>query len=335
MKRLKMVVILVTLLLCCVMASASYAATPEKKFKLGYIVADNGTTHSVYSKIFADLVSEYSGGRFAIDIYPAAQLGNERDLYEGAQMGTVDFVFGGTAVLSYFTEEFFVFDVPYLFRNYKEAYAVYDSPLMEKKLQALEKTGIRVFGVTEIGFNSLVSNAEIKFPQDLKGRTIRVAESPVIAAFLKALGVNPVTIPFSEAFTVLQNGTVDGLFMPLATHYLNQYHTIAKYLIINSVYATQGILVGSQITLNKLSEEDRKIFERAGIDAIAQGRLLAEDLHKVAVEQMVSEGVTLIEPDLNDWYDYVQKACWQSVVDTKLVKMEEIEEVRKIADTAK
>lgn len=312
-----------------------YASTPEYTFKLGYAIARDGSPHTVYAETFAEYVYEYSKGRIQIDLYPAGQLGNERELFEGVTMGTVDFYYGGTAVLSYWTDDFYEFNVPYLFRSWQESCAVYDSDYMDDKTANLESLGAIVFGYSENGFNDLISNAEIYSPEDLNGLTIRHAEDPVLSAMYVALGVNPVTVGFSEAFTLLQNGSVDALTMPDAVHYANQLYTIGTYLVQCQMYATNCILCGSQTALSVLSDEDMALLKEAAHDSILAARPEAEALSDASVEKMISEGAIDCELNMDEWYAAAEEKCWPNIVETGYVSMDTINAVREIADSAK
>lgn len=298
---------------------------------LGWNNAATGTPHAVYCNYFKEVVEERTDGQIIIDLYPASQLGSGRELYEGMIMGTVDMAFTGTSAMSYFTDQFYFFDVPLLFRSYDEIYKLMDDKeYMSGRLAEAESLGLKILGLTEIGLNSFVCSTPLEKPEDFNGLTIRCTENAIAMAWLSALGANPVAISSSEAFTSIQNGTVDGLYVPTMTLYADKYYTAADYVCFMDISSTAGLLVMSQITYDKLSEEQQQVIQEAAVEAIAQGREAMQPLIEEALANMEADGSTVIDVDMDGWYDKIEEVCWPACAETGLVTMDELTEIREL-----
>ena len=196
----------------------------ELTIDFGYALAEDTPTGKAASK-FAEKVDELSGGKIKVNLYPNSQIGSEREMQEGCQLGTVDMCIGSTATLVNFDKRWMIYDVPFVCSDYDSAYRSADSEFGAKMLDSLESVSMKGLGYIDCGFTEILNNhAELKTPSDIKGLNIRCMESIGFISTLKSLGVNPVQSATSEVYTMVQNGTVDGTCNPVALY------EIAKYL---------------------------------------------------------------------------------------------------------
>jgi TRAP-type C4-dicarboxylate transport system, periplasmic component len=127
---------------------------------------------------FAKLIENRTNGKYRIDLYPSAQLGNERDMIEELQLGTLDLVVTSTGPVSNFVPRMGVVDLSYLFKNRQHAYTVLDGPIGESLLEVFKGNGIVGLAFWENGFRCLTnSRRPIKTPEDVKGLKIRTMEN--------------------------------------------------------------------------------------------------------------------------------------------------------------
>jgi len=166
---------------------------------------------------FSELVAEKTDNKVKVEVFHSSQLGNERDMVEGLQLGTLEMALVSTAPLSSFTDDFLVFDLPFMFKDTENARKVVDSEIGQNLLDSLKSQKILGLAYWENGFRNVTNNKKpIKTPDDLKGMKIRTMESPVQMESFNALGASATPMAFGELFTALQQNTIDGQENPLA-----------------------------------------------------------------------------------------------------------------------
>lgn len=148
--------------------------------KMGHAESDNeNSCHHMADTKFAELVNEYSDGRITIEVFANGQLGGERDMVEGLQIGTVDMCSVANLSLSGFDESFGVFDLPYFFDTAEDAYKILDSEYFNDVMcpALAEKTGIRILGVGVGGYRNIACNKTITSIDDFNSLKIRVPQN--------------------------------------------------------------------------------------------------------------------------------------------------------------
>ena len=285
---MKRVALLCTVALLVVALGVS-CASAAKVLKLGHI-ADPSNPYAMGAQKFADLVAEKSGGEVEIQVFPSSQLGSQRDLVEGLTFGTVDVVLTGTAVLGNFLPEIAVFDLPFIFRDRQHAFKALDTVGMEMGVK-LEPQGMKVLCFMENGIRNMTNNVRpIKEPEDMKGLKIRVMEQPVYIEMMKALGASPTPMAFSELFTSLQKGVIDGQENPAAHIYTKRFFEVQKYISkTEHTYAAEPLLI-SLIAWNGLTPEQQKAVQEAADEARDWQRQLAMDKESEFWQKIAESG---------------------------------------------
>jgi len=248
---------------------------------------------------FAELVAERTNGQIKIDIFPSAQLGDERANIEDLQMGTLDIAVSSTGPLGNFVEDFLILDLPYLFSNYEHAHAVLDGEVGEGLKAQLTDLGIVGGAFWENGFRQMTnSKLAINSPADCAGLKLRCMENQAHIAAFSALGMDPTPMAWSEVFTALQQGVIDGQENPIAVIYSNAvYEAQAHLAITNHVYSAAMILF-SQATMDKLSAEQQQILLDAAQEVAAYERSLCEDGEAEQIAEMESKGLQVTYPEI-------------------------------------
>ncbi|MBR0092825.1 MAG: TRAP transporter substrate-binding protein [Lachnospiraceae bacterium] len=222
---------------------------------------------------FADKVSELSGGTIEVKVVGDSQLGTDREMIEGMQMGTVDMVLCMNSSLGAFVPEFQVFDLPFLFSNRDQVYGVLGDesivgPLKEK---LYTDAGIKMFGYMDNGFRHCLNNLKpINSLQDLSGMKIRLAENAIWSDCFKAYGASPTAMAFSEVYTACQQGTIDGFELPVASTFSGQYWEVIDYYSLTGHLFTALNLCMSAQTWEGFTEEEQAWLEEAADYAIEE-----------------------------------------------------------------
>ena len=233
---------------------------------------------------FADKLSELSGGTIEVKVISDSQLGTDREMIEGMQMGTVDMVLCMNSSLGAFIPELQVFDLPFLFSNRDQVYAVFDDdsimePLMEK---LYSDVGVKMLCMIDNGFRNCLNNIRpINSVDDVKGMKLRLAENAIWSDCFKAFGSSPTAMAFSEVYTACQQGTVDGFELPIASVYSGAYWEVCKYYSLTEHLFTALNLCMSGLTWEGFSEEEQQWIQEAAD--------YAQDVNRVYIKE-VEEG---------------------------------------------
>lgn len=276
------------------------SSTAEYVFKVGHVQPAEHPYHTglVYMN---ELLQERTDGRVALDIYPSSQLGAERELVESTQMGTVDLALV-TSPLANFDTSWYLFDMPGIFYTKEHAYEFLDGERGQAMLDGLANINIKGLSFWETGFfNIFVDEYAIETPQDVAGLTIRVMENDAYITYFSELGANPVPMAYSEVFTGIQNGTVDGTLIPIAAIYMNQFYTVAPYITRSQNWYCPVTVLMSMDAWNSLPEDLQVIFQECANEARDYMRQELTDSEEDQVAAMIEEGCTVTEVDKEEW----------------------------------
>ncbi|MDK2879425.1 MAG: hypothetical protein PWR06_2141 [Thermoanaerobacteraceae bacterium] len=256
---------------------------------------------------FAELVSQKTNGKVKVEVFHSSQLGNERDMVEGLQLGTLEMTLVSTAPLSSFTKKFFVFDLPFIFKDTASARAVVDGPVGTQLLDSLKDQGIIGLTYFENGFRHVTNNAKpIEKPEDLKGMKIRTMENPVHMATFKVMGADPTPMAFGELFTALQQGTIDGQENPLPVIDTSKFYEVQKYLSLTGHFYAPAPLLISKSFFESLSPDVQNAIKEAAVEARDYERKLLDDLNAKLEDELQKKGMKINKPDKEAFINAVQ-----------------------------
>ena len=283
--------ILAAVMFMVIMAAGAASAAPEYKIKVAYISSESHPTAQAMTG-FAKDVDSASKGRIKVELYPNGQLGSDRELCEGVQMGTIQMVVSSTSALAGFDKRIQVLDLPYLFTTRKAAFDAVDGELGKKLNSYLEKKGFLVLGYQENGFRHVTnSKRPIKTPADLKGLKIRTMENPMHIAFFKELGANPTPMSWGELYTALQQGTVDAQENPYAMIDDGKFYEVQKYVSETGHLFSYEIIIANKKFMEKLPADLRKIVDDAAHRAVMDQRARMEKEEAVFKAKVTKTGL--------------------------------------------
>ena len=291
------------LVIIMLLAGCGSAATT---IRVGHVLAPTHPYQLGLEK-FSELVSAKTNGNVKVEVFHSSQLGNERDLIEGLQLGTVEMCIVSTAPLSSFTTQFGVFDLPFIFSETKKTREILDGPIGQGILDTLVNQGIIGLCYFENGFRNITNRVRpITKPEDLKGLKIRTMESPIHMASFRAMGTNPTPMALGELFTALQQGTVDGQENPLAIINTSKFYEVQKYLSITEhFYAPAPLLIGKAF-YDRLDADSRKAIKDAAVEARVYERGLLDDMNTRLRDELQKAGMEINTVDKKPFIDAVQ-----------------------------
>ena len=212
----------------------------------------------------------------------AAALGSDVQMQQALIGGAQEMMVGSTATLVGVEKDFGVYDLPFLFANEKEADTVLDGPFGQKLIAKLPAKGLVGLTYWENGFRNVTNTKRpITRFEDFQGIKLRVMQNPVFIDMFNSLGGSAVPMAWGETFTAVQQGTIDGLEIPLAVIEANKYFEVTKFLsLTNHTYSAIGLVI-SKRSLDKLPADLRKTVQTAATAAIsAQRQAAAADARK-------------------------------------------------------
>lgn len=243
---------------------------------------------------FKELVEQRSDGKFRVDIYDSSKFGNFDSVVQGLQYNMLQMGSASTPNLSPFSDEFLIYDLPFLFPDYESTDLITDGPIGMNATEALKASGIVGLGYIEIGFRNLWNNQKtVKTMADAKGLKIRSTPSKAHIATLRALGMNPTPISWGEVYTALQQKTVDGIDIDLNLAWFNNFPEVNNNVtIVNSLYSPHLVMM-SQKFLDGLSPEDKKMILDTFQEIKLYERKLIRDGEKEIMAQLAGKGVSV------------------------------------------
>ena len=259
-------------------------------------VLPQDSQYGVAIDTFAREVEKRTNGRYKIQTFYAASLGAERESVEAVQLGAQELTFSSTGPVPNFVPEVKILDVPFLFRDYGHARQVLDGPIGQELLKKFEPKGIKALAWGENGFRHMTtSKRAIIEPEDLKGLKIRTMENPVHIQAYKAFGLNPTPMAFSELFTALQQGTVDGQENPLSVITASKFDQVQKHLTLTGHVYSPAVFLMNKALFDKLSDADKRAFLEAAKEGANANRARVDADEKSSVADLRAKGMEVVE----------------------------------------
>jgi TRAP-type transport system periplasmic protein len=273
--------------------------------KLGHAVAPEHPYH-LGAVRYSDLVAQRTKSKVKIDVYPSTQLGNERDMVEGLQLGTIDLVVTSTGPLGGFVPRMFVVDLPFLFRDREHAYKVLDGPIGRELLDAFSAKGIKGLAFWENGFRQMTNSVRpIEKPEDLRGIKIRTMENKVHLSAFRAFGASPTPMAWSEVYTALQQKTIDAQENPIAIIYFQKIYEVQKYLALTDHFYSPTPLLMSLKAFNNLPKNFQKIMLDTAMECATFERNLLRDNEAKQLAEIKAKGMQVTLPNKKPFQDAV------------------------------
>ena len=263
--------------------------------KFGWTTSDGATDpYGIGARYFKSEVEKLTNGQVQVQLYPNRQIGDEKQLMEGMRFGTVDAGFVTNAVLAQIEPAFEVNDLPFLYSSAAQAQKVLDGPVGQELAARLAKKGIVTLGYMEGGFRQMVNNKKpVSGPDDVKGVKYRVMQNPTYIDMFNSMGGAAVPMAWGETYTAVQQGTVDGLEIPVAVIDAAKYFEVIKFLsLTNHTYSMIGLLM-SKRAFDKLTPEQRKAVVEAGKIATAMQRKTVAANEQGLIDGLKAKGMTV------------------------------------------
>ncbi|MBP1950497.1 TRAP transporter substrate-binding protein [Virgibacillus litoralis] len=292
-------------------------------WKLGHLSNEDHQWHKTAVK-FSELVSEKTDGKLEIEIYPNEQLGSETEVLNGIEAGTVDMTISGETMQNW-APEAALMAVPYAFKNEEHVKSVVEGDIGKEIENAVkEKVGVTPLYYHLRAPRNLTSNEPIKSPSDLEGFKMRVPNVPLFMDSWKEAGARPQVMDFSEVFTGLQQGVIDGQENPVDLIHSASFFEVQDY--VNKTEHVRSwiyVVVGNE-QLNSLNDDMQAAVKEAAKEAQAFGMDLYETETEGYVQKLKDKGMEFVEVDQDAFAEAMKPAVQNSLSEEQLALYEKI-----------
>ena len=275
---------------------------------------------------FKEYVEEKLGDKYEVQIFPNELLGSAQKAIELTQTGAIDFVVAGTANLETFADVYEIFSMPYLFDS-EEVYksVMQDTEYMENVYASTDEAGFRVVTWYNAGTRNFYGKSPIRTPEDLKGKKIRVQQSPASVEMVKAFGAAAAPMGFGEVYTAIQQGVIDGAENNELALTNNKHGEVAKYYSYNKHQMVPDMLVANLKFLNSLSPEDYQVFKEAAA--------LSTEVEMEEWDKSIEEAKTIATDEMGvEFIDVDVEAFKEKVLPLHESMLQENEKIRDLYD---
>ena len=274
---------------------------------------------------FAERVGAATGGRVAVEIFPANQLGNEREAIEGVQLGTVDMAVPANAVFTNFVPDLIALDMPFLFDDQDHLERALNGPLVDVINEAAAGRGFRVLGLYTAGVRHIMTRDRvIESLADLAGLSIRTMQNPAHVAAFNAMGANATPLAYGELYGAIQAGVVDGAEAANTNYEAQKFYEVAPNWAMVSWTVLISPLIMSEAKFQSMPADIQAALMAAGRESavVERAAYAASDAEKLATIE--AQGVTITRPDATEFREAVASVLEQFIVTDAQKRMIEL-----------
>jgi len=305
---MKMLKTLCLVLLAFGLIGTGNASAKKVTIKIGYPdatmtkIGDYVLPFPTYAAMltFKNAVEASTQGEVSVEIYAGGSLGDHRSNLEQILIGNIQMAGPSDGPIANFYRDIQVFSIPYLFADALDYYAVMDGKFMKKFFDDMAKTsGLRIISTFENGGFRNFSNSKrpVKTAADMKGLKIRTMEIPSHMEIVKALGGSPTPIAWTELYTALQTGVVDGQENSPLTTMLGSIQEVQKYYTLDGHILGPAFLVIGEDFYQGLSDAHRKAVDEAAIKASLAARGIVRVADSLALQALIDDpGTEVYKP---------------------------------------
>ena len=268
--RAAALVLVLTMILGTLSGCGASSENGKKIIRIGHNQSTNHPTH-IALLAFADFIEEELGDKYDVEVFPSELLGSQNEMVQLTQTGAINFCVASNSLLETFSQNYTLFNLPYLFSS-SEAYhaSMDDTSITEPIFESTRQAGFEAVTWLDAGTRNFYTvNKPIHSPADLKGLKIRVQQSPTNVQMMNLLGGSATPMGFGDVYTALQSKIIDGAENNELALTDNGHGDVCKYYSYDMHQMIPDILIGNIAFLDSLSPEERAIFDE-GFDLVNQ-----------------------------------------------------------------
>lgn len=286
----------------------------DVQIRLGHVLPESHSWHKAATGFAEDVIAQ-TEGRVEVSVFPSGQLGSEKDVIQGLQIGSVQAGVIGSGSFQFIEPKMGLIEMPYAWKSREQAFEALDADLGVALAELLEPKGVVVLAWWETGTRNITnSKRPINEPADLAGLKIRVTPDKVRLATFEALGAEPAPLSFGELYSALQQGVFDAQENPLSIIHSASFFEVQKYVSLTGHIWGAASLVVSKTTWEKISAEDQAKIKTAAATWRDKQRQMTTKANAELVAKLEQEGMTVNEVDKIPFIEAVQP-IWESQKD--------------------
>ncbi|QUS36210.1 TRAP transporter substrate-binding protein [Falsirhodobacter algicola] len=295
------------------------AAAQDYLAKIGHLESTQQSRHIALEKV-AEEVKERTDGHVTFQIFPQGQLGGQREMNEGVQLGTIEGTVAPAAFLGGFNPLVSILDIPYLLpEDAEKAEALREGPFGQQLLDSFSDRGMVAIGLWPNGRKQFTSNKPIGDIADFAGQKFRVMDSAILIEQFNALGASAIALPFGELYTSLQTGVVDGEENPLDTILSMKFYEVQDHLLVSDHGAMEDVILFNPAWWNSLPAEYQEIITDSFREAVPELTAHKAAAVEAALEEIKASGTDVHIADADE-RAALRAEMFEPAVETYLAK---------------
>ncbi|KPQ23622.1 MAG: TRAP-type C4-dicarboxylate transport system, periplasmic component [Halomonas sp. HL-48] len=270
--------------------------------RMGIGLSENSPQY-ISSQYFGEILEKRTDGRITVNVFPNSQLGDDVQMLEMLQTGTLDMTYPSSSAATSYVEELAVFDLPFLLPSREAAVEVLQSDVAMELLEGFEDSGLKPLAFSENGYRQLSnSDRPIETPEDVagldvRGLSVRTMENPVHLDIWETLGANPTPMAFGELFSAMEQGVVDGQENPWSTILTSNFHEVQDYGTETRHVYTPFIMMLSERTWDNMDPEYQELVMEAARQSAEYEIQLSAEYDEWSREQLEERGMEITRLD--------------------------------------
>ena len=294
--------IIAVLLGAALTVTAGQASAEKLILKFGH-VGNPGSLFEASVNEFVKNANAKLGDRAEVQAFGSSQLGKDSELLQKLKLGQVTFALP-SSVMSSVADEFGIFEMPYIVQSRDHMKAIQDTLGESVFNAAAQEKGYRILSYYENGFRHITNNTRpVNVPEDLAGIKLRTPKGEWRVKMFQLYGANPTPMAFSEVFTALKTGVIDGQENPYAQIWSAKFQEVQKYLSITGHVYTPAYVLVSDKNFAKLPEDIQTDLMDAAAESQAAVYEMAAQLETELLENLKEGGMEVNEADKQAFID--------------------------------
>ncbi|EWH10486.1 carbon storage regulator [Catenovulum agarivorans DS-2] len=243
-------------------------------------------------------LQDISGGQMRLDIFPAGQLGSEREIIELIQIGTLGMTKVSASSLEPFVPEMKVFSLPYLFNDHDHYWKVLESDLGQQLLDSGSRYRVKGLGYFDAGSRSFYTTSKkVEKPSDLNGLKIRVMNSQSAVNMVNTIGGAATPVSWGELYTALQQGIVQGAENNPPSFYYSKHYEVSKFYLLDEHTSIPDVIIVGTHLWDSLSTQQQDWLQQAMHEATQYQKKIWAESTQMSLQKVAEAGVTILQAD--------------------------------------
>lgn len=298
---------------------SALSASAQTSFKVAVGDAHGSAQHELGLKFVEELEAR-TDGAYTAELFLNGQLGSEQDTVNEAAMGLLDFSLLAINNITPFSPSVGVFTMPYVIQSLDEAVMLTQGEVGQELVEnTIRDAGVRIVGWTYTGFRVLTNSKKpVLTPADLEGLVIRVPKNEIMISSYNAWGINPTPMAWSETFTALQQGVVDGQDNPYLTVHSMKFYEVQKYVTnIRYIFSIEPLIVSEGVFQSFDPELQQAVLD-AGQAATEHSAQFLRDSEASIKEDLIAKGMEIVDPadGEEEWIKKATEEVWPQFYDS-------------------